>query len=112
MYVYAVIAKLEDYFGITPVVACIEKTSEKALAAVKREKKHYCNDTVLEIKRFRVDKKDKVFLVVSEEEDAGAYFNHFLHLTTSEKRANGWKKNYENRKLGYNLHIITYIIEE
>lgn len=110
MYIYAVIAKLVDYWGTTPVVASIEKTEKEAELAVKREKKHYCDDTVLEIKRFRVNSKEKVFLVVSVEEDAGAYFNNFLHLTTSEKRAKGWKKNHEDRKLGYNLNIIEYIL--
>lgn len=108
MYLYVVVAKLEDYFGITPVVASIEKNQEDAKIAIRREQKYYCDDTILEIQRFRVNRKDKVFLVVIVEEDAGAYFNNFLHLTTSEKRAKGWKKNYENRKMGNNLTIIEY----
>lgn len=108
MYVYVIIAEIEDYFGVTPVVACIEKDKVAADLSLKKEKKNFCNDTVLKIKRFRVDKKDRMFLVVNEEEDAGAYFNHFLHLTTSEKRAKGWKQNYENRGFGSNLKIINY----
>ena len=41
MYLYVVVAKLEDYFGITPVVASIEKNQEDAKIAIRREQKYY-----------------------------------------------------------------------
>lgn len=112
MYVYGIIANVEDYWGTTHVLVGIKSSEQLALKGLKEEQKSFCDDTKLEIKRFRVDKKENCYIVVSEYEDAGAYFNDFLHLTTSEKKANGWKKNAENRKMHYNLKVLKYIVEK
>jgi hypothetical protein len=93
MYIYLILQHHDDGGKYLASIACTSQEADTKLSTLQKN-----NTNSFKILRKRVNSKECFFVVSHKYEEADCIFYDFLHLSTSEKRANGYKKHLVQTK--------------